>query len=80
MIDLQHCPQCGKVMCIGDDVYTSRITEGMEFCSYKCLKENILEQFSEEVVDDWLDDHLETYGIEESNPYSRYGVSTRDFI
>ena len=75
-----ECSNCGKPICTGDDYIVTSITKDSRFCSEKCLKEALLENYQEEVIDDWKSEKAEWYGEEPSDPYDRYGVSRSDFF
>ena len=75
---MEICDNCGKTLVTGDECYMIQNRE-LVFCSPNCMKEYILENMADEVIEDWMEDHAECYEIGESDIYGYYGVSRSDF-
>lgn len=72
---MDYCKHCGKALPVGSDVIElEQYAEGV-YCSKKCAQEAL-----EEAIDEIYDDISSSAVIEDSNPWSNYGLSKGDFI
>ena len=80
MREKHYCENCYNPIEIGQDYFLSGILlDGKAFCSKRCLKEWVLDNKADEIVEEWIDDNVEEYTMESDDPYDRYGVSPGDF-